>query len=88
MRTNIPRHKNYNMAKRSKYTDIIPRILPKDKLLTTTQIIRLLKEKEKKNVHYYLVNRVMENLCKEGKVEKQEVELGKGNQKMFLWKLR
>ena len=87
MSSNTSLYKRYYMVRKSKYKTILLKILPDDRLLNTSQIIKLIKRKEKKQVHYYLIYKVLNDLHKDGKVKKQEVLLGdKGKQRIFLWR--
>jgi hypothetical protein len=89
MASNTELYQKVIMARKSKYKAILLRILPADKFLNTSQIIKLIERKEGKQVHYYLVHRVLSELMREGKIEKQTIPLGeKGKQSIFLWRKR
>jgi hypothetical protein len=85
MSVNNGAYKEYIMAKKSQYKAVILDVLPK-RFISTNQVIKEIKKKAGKSVHHYLVGRLLNELEKEGKIEKQEVQLGK--QKLFLWRKR
>jgi len=85
MNVNNGVYKEYIMAKKSQYKAVILDVLPK-RFISTNQVIKEIKKKTGKSVHHYLVGRLLNELEKEGRIEKQEVPLGK--QKLFLWKKR
>ena len=73
----------YYMAKKSQYKKVILDILPK-RFISTNQVLKEIKKKTGKSVHHYLIGRLLNELEKEGKIEKQDITLGK--QKLFLWR--
>lgn len=77
-------HKRIFMAKVSKYKEIALGIVSKKKSTSTNQVIKNIMKKTGKNVHWYLIDRVLNELKNEGKIEKQVIILGK--QKIFMWK--
>jgi DNA-binding PadR family transcriptional regulator len=78
-------YERYYMAKKSKYRQVCLDLLS-SKPVSTNQIIKDIKKKTGKSVHWYLVSHVLDDLAKEGKAEKQEIKLG--STKLFMWKKR
>lgn len=78
-------YKEYIMARKSKYKKIILEVLPR-RFISTNAVIREIKKKEGKSVHHYLVGRLLKELEEEGKIEKNEIRLGKV--RIFMWRRR
>lgn len=77
-------HKRIFMARKSKYKDIVLDIVLNKESVSTNQVIKNIRKKTGKNVHWYLIDRILNELRNEGKIEKQVIKLGE--HKIFMWK--
>jgi Fe2+ or Zn2+ uptake regulation protein len=66
----------------TKYKAIVLEILDANRFLSTNGVVRKIKKEKGRIVNWYLIYHVLQELEKEGKVEKIESEHG------FMWRLR
>ncbi len=64
----------------SKYEEDILKILSKEEIKSTNQILSELQEKTKKVINWHLLHRVLRDLEERGKVERLKAKAG------FFWK--
>lgn len=64
----------------SKYTDEVLKILSKEEIKSTNEILAMLQSKTGKSINWHMLHRVLSELEKENKVEKLKAKAG------FFWK--
>ncbi len=79
MATNNRFYKKYVMTK---YKSIVLELLEKKRYLSTNGVVRKIKKEVGKTVNWYLIYHVLQELEREGKVDKIESDQG------FMWKLK
>jgi Fe2+ or Zn2+ uptake regulation protein len=77
MGSNKGLHQKYVM---SKYKAIVLEILESTRFLSTNGVVRKVKTEHGKNVNWYLIYHVLQELESEGKIEKVKSEQG------YMWK--
>ncbi len=66
----------------SKYSEDILKIISKEEIKSTNQILTELQLKVKKTINWHMLHRILSDLEKEGKIEKLKARAG------FFWKKR
>lgn len=66
----------------SKYEEVILKIVSKDEIKSTNQVLSELQEKVKKVVNWHMLHRVLRDLEDAGKVERLKAKAG------FFWRKR
>ncbi|MBI2498899.1 hypothetical protein HYV88_01510 [Candidatus Woesearchaeota archaeon] len=64
----------------SKYKDSVLKVLEKDSIKSTNEVLNDLQKKAKKIINWHLLYRVLADLEKEGKIERLKAKAG------FFWK--
>lgn len=64
----------------SKYKDLVLKVLEKDTIKSTNEVLNDLQKKTKKIINWHLLYRVLADLEKEGKIERLKAKAG------FFWK--
>ena len=65
----------------SKYSDMILKILKKDEIMSTNEILKELENKSEKVINWHALYRILMELKDENKVERLKAKAG------FFWKL-
>lgn len=72
-------YKEYVMTK---YKAIVLELLEKKRYLSTNGVVRKIKKEKGKTVNWYLIYHVLQELGREGKIDKIESDQG------YMWKLK
>ena len=66
----------------SKYKELVLKILSKEEIKSTNEILKELEDKSKKVINWHLLYRVLNDLADKNKIEKLKAKAG------FFWKKR